>query len=150
MLPTDELAGLFSELSKIKTNEWLDRLISPSEQAGNVYHYTNAEGLLGILQSGNLWATHFLGMNDVSEVRYAKALALDAIRTLSIDAGETAQGFLSHVAGLVDAADELATEYLICFCDHDNLLSQWREYGERGDGFAIGFDKRFSGASLRK
>jgi hypothetical protein len=33
---------------------------------------------------------------------------------------------------------------LACFCDRDNLLSQWREYGAGGDGFALGFDKQLT------
>ncbi len=35
----------------------------------NLYHYTNWEGLLGILDSQLLWATHFRFLNDYSEIK---------------------------------------------------------------------------------
>lgn len=34
-----------------------------------LFHYTSSEGLLGILQSGCLWATHYKFLNDVQELR---------------------------------------------------------------------------------
>ncbi len=73
--------------------------------------------------------THFLGMDDVSEVHYAREIALNAMKRLSMECGETIQQLLSHVAALIDAVDELAAPYIMCFCDHENLLSQWRDYG---------------------
>lgn len=37
-----------------------------------LFHYTNSEGLYGILQSGNVWATHFQFLNDSQEFYSAK------------------------------------------------------------------------------
>lgn len=34
----------------------------------HLYHYTNFDGLRGILESQTLWATHFKGLNDSSEI----------------------------------------------------------------------------------
>jgi hypothetical protein len=34
------------------------------------FHYTNAEGLKGILQSGKIWATDVRYLNDAQEVEY--------------------------------------------------------------------------------
>jgi hypothetical protein len=34
----------------------------------------------------------------------------------------------------------MATYYVACFCERDNLLSQWRAYGRSG-GFAVGFTR---------
>lgn len=36
-----------------------------------LYHYTTAEGLLAMLQTGRLWATDSRYMNDPSELRYS-------------------------------------------------------------------------------
>jgi hypothetical protein len=113
MSTTDDLTELMSDLDQINMNEWLNKFISPHERTGNIYHYTNAQGLLGILQSGNLWATHFLGMNDVSEVHYARELALDAIDSLSIEFCDGTRQFLSQVAALIDAVDEMAAPYVM-------------------------------------
>lgn len=34
----------------------------------HLYHYTNFDGLRGILESQTLWATHYTGLNDSSEI----------------------------------------------------------------------------------
>ena len=33
-----------------------------------LYHYTNLDGLKGILSTKSLWATHFANLNDSTEV----------------------------------------------------------------------------------
>ena len=47
---------------------------------GLLYHYTDQKGLSGIIDSGNIWATHFRFLNDTSE----RLEALDFI-TKSVD-----------------------------------------------------------------
>jgi hypothetical protein len=135
------LKDLITELDKIKMDEWVNTLIPFEERSGNIYHYTHAQGALGILQSGKLWATHFLGMNDVSEVRYAQQVAIEAIERHSHECSKLTRDLLGGVNIIISTVEEVAAPYLVSFCDRDNLLSQWREYGARGDGFAIGFDK---------
>ena len=119
-------------------------IISPPERTGNVYHYTNAQGLLGILQSGSLRASHFLAMNDFSEVRYAIQVATQVIDTVRKGAAQEIRDSLFYWLDVVQTTDKFKTPYLACFCDRDNLLSQWREYGAGGDGFALGFDKQLT------
>jgi hypothetical protein len=38
-------------------------------EPGLLYHYTTQAGLLGVLESKSIWATHMLHLNDSSEVR---------------------------------------------------------------------------------
>ncbi|MGO9437248.1 MAG: hypothetical protein ACLP00_23505 [Terracidiphilus sp.] len=38
-----------------------------------LYQYTGKQGLLGILESGTIWATHYLFLNDQSELQEAPA-----------------------------------------------------------------------------
>ena len=40
----------------------------------HLYHYTNLEGLKGILDTQTLWATHFKGLNDSSEIELMRPL----------------------------------------------------------------------------
>lgn len=35
-----------------------------------LYHYTNYKGLKGILETQTLWATHYKGLNDTSEIKH--------------------------------------------------------------------------------
>ncbi len=39
-----------------------------------LYHYTTAQGLLGILESGSLWTTNSRFLNDPTEIEYATRL----------------------------------------------------------------------------
>jgi hypothetical protein len=43
--------------------------VNPPKPAGLLYHYTDLRGLLGILESGSIWATHIRFLNDLSESR---------------------------------------------------------------------------------
>jgi len=40
----------------------------------HLYHYTNFDGLRGIFESQTLWATHFKGLNDSSEIELMRPL----------------------------------------------------------------------------
>ena len=114
-----------------------------------LFHYTNAAGLLGIVQTHRLWATHLRYLNDSSEMDYSTPLIRAAVaERFDLD---TADQFIQ---GLQDF-DEHTGHYVVCFSDGGDLLSQWRHYAESG-GYAIGFDyQRFQaelpeGAVLRR
>ncbi len=53
-------------------DEHLD-LRAPSQ----LFHYTDQSGLLGIIKSGQLWATKIQYMNDTTELALAISLAKD-------------------------------------------------------------------------
>jgi hypothetical protein len=40
---------------------------------------------------------------------------------------------------LSDPGSELSDAYVVCFCQHNNLLSQWRTYGADGGGYSMEF-----------
>ena len=46
-----------------------------------LYHYTNAQGLLGMLQSNRIWATNSRFMNDPTEIGYATRLVREVIES---------------------------------------------------------------------
>ena len=47
-----------------------------------IYHYTSAEGLMGIVQNKELWFTNIYFLNDNQEVFYTYNLLLDLIKEL--------------------------------------------------------------------
>jgi hypothetical protein len=95
-----------------------------------LFHYTNGQGLVGILTSGVLWATDIRFLNDGSELLYGASLLRDAATGLG---GQTKRGI-----GFFRAL-ERCNIHVACFCAERDLLSQWRAYGEFGSGYAIGF-----------
>lgn len=64
-----------------------DRVLDVEPQAsqdsapGVLYHYTDAAGLLGILEYRELWATETRCMNDAQEVEYAARVVAEDLRT---------------------------------------------------------------------
>jgi hypothetical protein len=93
-----------------------------------LYHYTSVNGLRGIVDSGNVWATHLGFLNDLSEGR--AALEDEAYR-----------------ARLAET-DRRSPLFIASFCRHqelhqqkNGLLSQWRGYAGEGGGYCVVFDE---------
>lgn len=122
---------------------WLDTWNNVHASPHALFHYTDSTGLSGILRKQELWATHVYYVNDTQEFRYAQTLILDVIkeRISKTDQTQSAQLFKLHesFAGHARIMESLWDPYIICFCESDSLLSQWRAYAGQGQGFAIGF-----------
>lgn len=93
-----------------------------------LYHYTSVSGLRGIVDSGNLWATHLGFLNDLSEGR--AAVADDDWRQR------------------LEEMDKRSPLFIASFCRHqephqmkNGLLSQWRGYAGEGGGYCVVFDE---------
>jgi hypothetical protein len=110
-----------------------------------IFHYTDAAGLLGIVTSGKLWLSNADFLNDASEPRHAlNTLQTACDEFLQSDCRTTtSRRALSGFWGW--AMEEYGVHgphvYVFCLSAHDDLLSQWRSYGGRGAGFAIGFSR---------
>jgi len=119
-----------------------------------LYHYTSPAGLKGILETSSLWATDADFLNDAQELQFGRSQLCDALLAQAEslypedrepDGGrdssraEVMRNAVDHLRR-VDAVSRAKAEqaYVACFCDHDDLLSQWRGYGI-GGGYAIGF-----------
>ena len=105
----------------------------------HLHHYTDLDGVRGIFTSRTLWLSKFTSTNDISEI----LLAVEHFRAFierQASAFTAAEGeFLKR------AADDLGgfrrTNICIAsFCEQDDLLSQWRSYGNDGRGIALGFN----------
>src|SRR5690348_14647947 len=92
-----------------------------------VWHYTSAEGLLGILNSGHLWATHIQYLDDPQEMVYGTRL-LDSVIDDLLKAGQHSsymQEWLKWISigqNFQAVADDV---FVTCFCSAKNLLPQW-------------------------
>lgn len=108
-----------------------------------LYHYTNASGLLGIIESSRIWATDYRFLNDSSEIQYAVSLFHKIIekRLLDTDDDITTE-FFERCLEKGIAFDGFPKCHMACFCEKDNLLNQWRVYTSAGGGYAIGFQPK--------
>jgi hypothetical protein len=115
-------------------------------------HYTSIGTLERIAQTGEIWFSNPLYMNDVDELRYGMNLGLHAVRSHT---GLREACPPDHYNALLDAFDALFTTfdndsafdvYVFSCSEHDDeigddgLLSMWRGYGGDGNGVAIVFD----------
>jgi len=112
-----------------------------------VFHYTDAAGLLGILEKTNLWLTHFRFFSDSSEIVYVKEVVKKGAAALRDKVASTplSDALFTEVMRWQDTPwDELPLfsfdAYLCCFSETGDLLSQWRAYGSDGEGFSLGLD----------
>jgi hypothetical protein len=107
-----------------------------------LFHYTSAEGVVGILTTRQLWLTDLRYVNDLSELQYARELV--ASRLALAGSAQQLQAvlreFLRRAAETFDGFQSGNAVYCASFCEDGNLLSQWRAYRGRGGGYAIGID----------
>src|ERR1035438_7607556 len=137
----DEKLYLDREFSKIAGRVWTSKILKSNDEVPDLFHYTNATGLLGIVRSRSLWATHFQSMNDPSEMRYGMNLAHGLINALVDQGPKKKVQFLRGAAKcLGNAFARGATPYVVSFSDDGRLPKQWKEYGDGGAGFSIAFD----------
>src|SRR5271157_272364 len=103
-----------------------------------LYHYTTAEGLKGIIQQDKIWATNFRYVNDRTEFLYANSILESELRSRL----PTKRKLIDAVFDAILQTDDLLVGavdiFIACFCEKGDLLSQWRGYGGRGGGYAIG------------
>lgn len=109
-----------------------------------LYHYTDAPGLAGIVESRRIWAIDYRFTNDRSELIAGEALLLDELRAAAAAAREgSARELLKRLSDSLRANKVSATEgyrtFVASFAENGDLLSQWRAYGADGAGFSLGF-----------
>jgi hypothetical protein len=107
--------------------------------ASELWHYTDAEGLMGIVASGQLWCTQVACLNDSLEQRYFGDLVHAAVKA------RRANNTDPHLAILLRVADEFldgqdfaaAGRFVACFSEIEDDLGQWRGYGGGQCGYSI-------------
>lgn len=133
-----------------------------------IAHYTTFQGMKGILETNQLWATHYRFLNDTSELEHGKGYiehfyqeaaaspeisqrgrdffsqnpdeAKNLFRKTIAPNDNDPEFFISSFCGIPPAEDQLKTEDQLKLGE-SGLLSQWKGYGGMG-GFAIVFDSK--------
>lgn len=128
-----------------------------SEVYETLYHYTTWDGLLGILKTQSLWATHYKFLNDYSEIvlfrdklisllipyvreRYEELVKDTPRNKQEINRIGGMDHVIQHDTEVVVNSQYKATGdeiYILSFCgqhknphiNNNGLLSQWRGYG---------------------
>jgi hypothetical protein len=109
-----------------------------------IYHYTNWDGLYGILSDKELWFTHYQYLNDPTEIIFS----MDSIKASFREWRRHLKNEKSLILWnyFLDAFEQLLGQfnmYIFSFCNRKDSMPLWRYYANNGVGFAIGFKKYF-------
>jgi len=128
------IASKFDELSKAET-------AADGQPPDVLHHYTSTEGLYGIIESREIWATNVLYLNDASELSDASEVLTYELESTPLRLGEKAREYLKYIP--LYSEDIPLDHFVISFCKEGDLLDQWRgygtPYGTPGTGYSIGF-----------
>jgi Protein of unknown function (DUF2971) len=105
-----------------------------------LYHYTNLDGLTGILTGKAVWATDYRHLNDPSELKHGIERARELMAAMSLTLDGRACLFLQMVNDLLSSEnfDDTLRFFVISLSKARDDLGQWRSYGDNGRGFALG------------
>ena len=105
-----------------------------------VYHYTDINGLKGIIDSGEIWLTDYQFMNDSSEIVHGLRLAKRILKKLQEKNEYSDKEDLFDLWRLTLDTGLQGRICIACFSlDEGDSLSQWRGYGKNNVGLSIGF-----------
>ncbi|MDQ3816513.1 MAG: DUF2971 domain-containing protein [Acidobacteriota bacterium] len=107
---------------------------------GLIYHYTSQTGLLGILKNKCIWATNIHYQNDSKEFQHALELSKEVIDSLRDNNPSGEEERLLRALKQTLYSIQTIHIYVSSFSEHKDMLSQWRGYCPRGNGFSIGLD----------
>lgn len=138
-----DLAALSNFLESLSS--YHEFLVQIPAQDQKIYHYTDLNALSGIVSGHDLWLTNSRYSNDEDESRHGYGVATEIIgkhlrkakRARPRD--QAAVDYAEALSSLIEA-NPAEGFYICCFCEEDNLLSQWRSYGANGTGVSIAFD----------
>lgn len=142
-----------------------------------LYHYTKWEGVKGILENNNLWATNVRYMNDSSEYHIASRFMSESIGPMvrgkiieNSKNNEEVKKYIADNGGLDFQTSKMVRDciqslyqvtgeefYIASFCstpkdnytEQNGLLSQWRGYGS-DIGFCLVFNTKKLFSMLEK
>ena len=103
-----------------------------------LYHYTSMDGLMGILENKEIYASSILHLNDTKEYFEGVSIIDEVFKKKKAGARQD-QNFFDDVEKTKDIFNEKDV-FVSSFSEHDDQLSQWRGYTPANSGYSVGFD----------
>lgn len=128
------IPGIAASFRAKQEEPWPDEENAPP----TLFHYTSAEGLVGIVTSRKFFLTDVLSSSDRSEIVYGSGLAQAA---LTDHVGHPLCDLIlaAYRGHPLQNLGETYFLHAVCFCPHPDVLTQWRAFSTAG-GFALGVD----------
>lgn len=119
-----------------------DELLAPRPDSDLLWHYTDAGGVLGILESKALRLSSVRMMNDSGEMSYGVEMIRSSLEKRR-DARRIAPSIVTQIEGFLERVSQSTDEWFVaCASTEKDALSQFRGYG----GYAVAFN---AGMALR-
>lgn len=130
---------------KLWINENLKNTQNSHKIIQPLYHYTDAEGLKGIIDNGSMWFTDVRNLNDPSEFRFGLSLVSKELENYENKSNN------NLINEFIKFSQNNITKlsynnlfcYISCFSELRDDLNQWRCYRDGGQGYCIGFSDKF-------
>jgi hypothetical protein len=102
---------------------------------GSVFHYTSAQGLIGMVEGKTMRASEASSLNDLAEARQG----WEAIRRVlpSMPDDETRKLLLAHAERPLNERHEV---FVLCASTAGDDTNQWRLYADGGRGYVMELD----------
>lgn len=113
-----------------------------------LYHYTNINAMMGIIENNGIWLSEARYLNDKEELLNGRNLTIDVIGFLYNK--KKYKIFQKILDGVADKLLEhkFLNNYICSFSTKKDDLEQWRAYSGNGSGVCIEFTRNQSSASL--
>jgi len=107
-----------------------------------LYHYTSLDGLMGIVESGYMWASNPLYLNDSTELLLAQSQMMESIK-VKLNSSSVAQvdkTILDQFHYWLSLGNiNMKSLFVSSFSEKGNVLSQWRGYTPKNKGISFCF-----------
>lgn len=140
----DDNSELFKEVEAaadeivLAVNKLLASWEDKESPAPTLFHFTDCDGLVGILTKKTVWASLATSLIDASETKYA----ISRLRS-NLEAGSIPLKHLNRELLLKHSAERHSRRdyraYVCSFCGAAEAV-HWLHYGRSGTGVAVGFD----------
>lgn len=129
----DASAEVIDIINKILGNKWKS---STSEE---LVHYTNLQGMKGIIEDGGFWLSDIRFLNDSEEYENGKIITQEILnkyikQSEDIKVTDYLNGCLKKLKQPLEK-----TYYIASFSKNKDSLEQWRAYSKGTDGVALVF-----------
>ena len=126
------------ELLEIELDKQLNSVV-PNEALGNsyLYHYTDFNGLKGIIENQCLFASNSSFLNDEKEYSFGVDIFIKSAESIKSNTKSHIKNALADEFTSLVRQRSISNHYVASFSKKPDLLSQWRAYANNGKGIAI-------------
>ena len=117
----------------------VDSFFSPTADR-TLYHYTGIRGLLSIVDSRAVWASHIYYLNDSKEILHACEVLGHLLSNNDTIVDATEREFIEQFRDwLATFRRDAFHIFVFSLSEERSVLSQWRSYTPHGKGVSVGF-----------